>query len=100
VVIKETSKQYKIVHELLKRADVDELIIATDSGREGELVARWIIQKAGFRKPLKRLWISSQTEKAIKDGFANLKPGRDYVKPILGCTVKSGGRLAYRIKRY
>ncbi|MFT5875931.1 MAG: DNA topoisomerase-3 [Clostridium sp.] len=78
VVIKETSKQYKVVHELLKRADVDELVIATDAGREGELVARWIIQKAGFKKPIKRLWISSQTEKAIKDGFASLKPGRDY----------------------
>jgi len=78
VVIKETSKQYGIVRELLKKSDVDELVIATDSGREGELVARWIIQKAGFRKPIKRLWISSQTEKAIKDGFANLKPGRDY----------------------
>jgi DNA topoisomerase III len=78
VVIKETSKQYSVVRELLKRNDIDELVIGTDSGREGELVARWIIEKAGFRKPIKRLWISSQTEKAIKDGFANLKPGRDY----------------------
>ena len=78
VVIKETAKQYKIVRELLKKSDVDELVIATDAGREGELVARWIIQKSGFKKPIKRLWISSQTEKAIKDGFASLKPGRDY----------------------
>ncbi len=78
VVIKETGKQFSVVRELMKRADVDELIIATDSGREGELVARWIIEKANFRKPLKRLWISSQTEKAIRDGFANLKPGREY----------------------
>ena len=78
VVIKETAKQYGIVRDLLKRPDIDELIIATDSGREGELVARWIISKAGFRKPIKRLWISSQTDKAIKEGFANLKPGRDY----------------------
>lgn len=78
VVIKETSKQYSVVRELLKRNDVDELVIGTDSGREGELVARWIIEKAGFKKPIKRLWISSQTEKAIKEGFANLKPGRDY----------------------
>lgn len=78
VVIKETSKQYGIVKSLLNRPDVDELVIATDSGREGELVARWIINKAGFRKPIKRLWISSQTEKAIKDGFNNLKPGREY----------------------
>lgn len=78
VVIKETSKQYGIVKSLLNRADIDELVIATDSGREGELVARWIIMKAGFRKPIKRLWISSQTEKAIKDGFSNLKPSREY----------------------
>ncbi len=78
VVIKDTSKQFSVVRELLNRNDVDELVIATDAGREGELVARWIIEKASFRKPIKRLWISSQTEKAIKDGFANLKPGRDY----------------------
>lgn len=78
VVIKETSKQFGVVKGLLHRADVDELVIATDSGREGELVARWIVEKAGFKKPVKRLWISSQTDKAIKDGFANLKPGREY----------------------
>jgi len=78
VVIKETSKQFGIVKSLLNKADVDELVIATDSGREGELVARWIIAKSGFRKPIKRLWISSQTEKAIKDGFNNLKPSREY----------------------
>ena len=78
VVIKQTGKQFYIVRELMKKNDVDELIIATDAGREGELVARWIIEKVGFRKPIKRLWISSQTEKAIRDGFANLKPGRDY----------------------
>lgn len=78
VVIKETSKQFGIVKNLMHRDDIDELVIATDSGREGELVARWIILKAGFRKPIKRLWISSQTEKAIKDGFANLKPAKDY----------------------
>ena len=78
VVIKETAKQFGIVKSLLKKEDVDELVIATDSGREGELVARWIIIKAGFSKPIKRLWISSQTDKAIKEGFANLKPGREY----------------------
>jgi len=78
VVIKQTAQQYGTVKGLLNRADVDELVIATDAGREGELVARWIILKAGFRKPMKRLWISSQTDKAIKDGFANLKPSREY----------------------
>jgi len=78
VVIKQTSQQYATVKSLLNRADVDELVIATDAGREGELVARWIILKAGFRKPMRRLWISSQTDKAIKDGFASLKPSREY----------------------
>jgi DNA topoisomerase-3 len=78
VVIKETSKQFGIVRGLLHRDDVSELVIATDSGREGELVARWIIQKAGFKKPIRRLWISSQTDKAINEGFQNLKPSRNY----------------------
>jgi len=78
VVIKETAKQFKVVKELLRREDIDELVIATDAGREGELVARWIIKKAGFRKPIKRLWISSQTDKSIRDGFNNLKPSREY----------------------
>ena len=78
VVIKETSKQYAQVRTLMKRDDVDELVIATDAGREGELVARWIIEKAGWKKPIKRLWISSQTDKSIRDGFNQLKPGREY----------------------
>ncbi len=78
VVIKQTSKQFGAVKALMHRADVDELVIATDSGREGELVARWIILKAGFKKPIKRLWISSQTDRAIKEGFTNLKPAREY----------------------
>jgi DNA topoisomerase-3 len=78
VVIRETAKQFGVVKGLMKMAEIDELIIATDAGREGELVARWIIQKAGWRKSIKRLWISSQTERAIKEGFANLKPGKDY----------------------
>lgn len=79
VVIKQTSKQYGVVRGLMKRSDVDELVIATDAGREGELVARWIIDKVGFKKPIKRLWISSQTDKAIKDGFKSLKPGENYI---------------------
>ena len=78
VVIGESSKQYRIVKGLLGRADVSEVIIATDAGREGELVARWILIKAGCKKPAKRLWISSQTDKAIRDGFASLKPAKDY----------------------
>lgn len=78
VVIKETSKQFGEVKKLMNRNDIDELVIATDPAREGELVARWIIEKVGFRKPIKRLWISSQTDKAIIDGFNKLRPSREY----------------------
>lgn len=78
VVIKQTSKQYSSVKTQLFRKDVSEIIIATDAGREGELVARWILEKSGCHKPIKRLWISSVTDKAIKEGFARLKDGRDY----------------------
>ena len=78
VVIRETTKQYKIVQGLMKRGDVSDLVIATDAGREGELVARWIMIKAGWKKPTRRLWISSQTDKAIKEGFANLRPASEY----------------------
>jgi DNA topoisomerase-3 len=77
-VIRETAKQFGIVKNLMRLPEVNELIIATDAGREGELVARWIIEKVGFRKTIKRLWISSQTERAIKEGFADLQPGKDY----------------------
>lgn len=77
-VMKETSHQFRAVAQLCKRQDIGELIIATDAGREGELVARWIMELVHWRKPFKRLWISSQTDKAIKDGFNSLKPGKDY----------------------
>ena len=77
-VIKQTGKQYNAVKTLIHRNDVSEIIIATDAGREGELVARFILKKAGAKKPLKRLWISSVTDKAIKEGFANLKDGKEY----------------------
>ena len=77
-VIKETGHQFRIIQSLLKRADIQDIIIATDSGREGELVARWILKKANCRKPIKRLWISSQTTKAIREGFQTLKPGSQY----------------------
>ncbi|MCU5002658.1 DNA topoisomerase III [Bacillus tropicus] len=77
-VIKQTGKQFNAVKSQLLRKDVTEIIVATDAGREGELVARWIIDKVRVNKPIKRLWISSVTDKAIKDGFANLKPGKAY----------------------
>ncbi|MEQ8199639.1 MAG: DNA topoisomerase 3, partial [Clostridiaceae bacterium] len=78
VVIKQSGKQFNAVKEQLNRKDVSEIVIATDAGREGELVARWIIEKARVNKPAKRLWISSQTDKAILEGFRNLKPASQY----------------------
>ncbi|MGL5531242.1 MAG: DNA topoisomerase III, partial [Culicoidibacterales bacterium] len=78
VVMKQTGKQFNVVQAQLKRSDVNEIVIATDAGREGELVARWIIAKTGVKKPMKRLWISSVTDKAILDGFKNLKPAKAY----------------------
>jgi DNA topoisomerase III len=77
-VIKQTSHQFKAIEHLAERKDVGEFIIATDAGREGELVARWILQRINWKKPIKRLWISSQTDRAIKDGFKNLKPGKQF----------------------
>lgn len=79
-VIKQTGKQYSIVKSQIHRKDVGEIIIATDAGREGELVARLILKKANSQKPIKRLWISSVTDKAIREGFAKLKDGREYDK--------------------
>ncbi|MEG0378746.1 MAG: DNA topoisomerase 3, partial [Eubacterium sp.] len=77
-VLKGSGKQYKTVSSLLGRSDIRDIIIATDAGREGELVARWILDKAHCRKPVQRLWISSVTDKAITEGFKNLKPGKDF----------------------
>ncbi|MGL4338742.1 MAG: DNA topoisomerase, partial [Turicibacter sp.] len=78
VVIPQTRKQFNTVREQMLRKDVTNIIIATDAGREGELVARWIIEKIGLKKPIQRLWISSVTDKAIKEGFKNLKDGKQY----------------------
>ncbi|MGL4738474.1 MAG: DNA topoisomerase III [Cellulosilyticaceae bacterium] len=78
VVLKGGGKQFGVVKGLLTRKDVGEIVIATDAGREGELVARWIIEKSGVKKPMKRLWISSVTDKAILEGFKNLKPAAAY----------------------
>jgi len=79
-VIKKTGRQYQTVKTQMLRKDIREIIIATDAGREGELVARWIIKKTGVKKPMKRLWISSVTDKAIRDGFAHLKDAGEYDK--------------------
>ncbi|WP_397536954.1 DNA topoisomerase III [Rummeliibacillus pycnus] len=87
--IKQTSKQYNAVKSQLTRNDVNEIIIATDAGREGELVARWIIERAKVNKPIKRLWISSVTDKAIKEGFANLKSGKAYENLYFSAIARS-----------
>lgn len=86
VVIKQTAKQYQAVKAQLFRKDIKEIIIATDAGREGELVARWILEKAGCHKQIKRLWISSVTDKAIREGFAHLRDGKEY-EPLYDAAV-------------
>ena len=73
-----TKKQYQVLKDLMKRPDIDGLIEATDAGREGELIFRLVYNQAGCKKPFERLWISSMEDKAIKEGFANLKPSADY----------------------
>ena len=77
-VIGRTSGQFRTIKGLLNRKDIDQVIIATDAGREGELVARWIMRLGGWKGEYRRLWISSQTDAAIKEGFAGLRPGRSY----------------------
>ncbi|MCM3708808.1 MULTISPECIES: DNA topoisomerase III [Cytobacillus] len=89
VVMKQTGKQFNAVKTQLSRSDVNEIIVATDAGREGELVARWILDKAKVHKPIKRLWISSVTDKAIKDGFNNLKPGKAYENLYYSAVARS-----------
>ncbi|SFF93713.1 DNA topoisomerase III [Sporolactobacillus nakayamae] len=87
--IKQTRAQFQAIQKLSKRTDLSELIIATDAGREGELVARWIIEKINWHKPIKRLWISSQTDKAIRAGFSQLKPAKDYDKLFQSAVCRS-----------
>ncbi|KAB2953840.1 DNA topoisomerase III [Heliorestis acidaminivorans] len=89
VVIKESSGQFRTVKELLQRQDVKEIILATDAGREGELVGRWILEKANVKKPLKRLWISSVTDKAIREGFQKLKNGKEYENLYASAVARS-----------
>ncbi len=77
-VIDETKDQYNVIEKLLSGDEYSSVVIATDAGREGELVARWILKAAGWEGKCERLWISSQTEKAIKEGFASLRPSEEY----------------------
>jgi len=73
-----TKKQFQILRDLMKRDDVDAVINACDAGREGELIFRLVYEKAGCKKPIKRLWISSLEDEAIKNGFHSLKDGSEY----------------------
>lgn len=78
LTLPDKERQFNILKGLMSRKDVDELICATDAGREGELIFRLVYQKAGCDKPFKRLWISSMEDSAIKDGFENLRDGAAY----------------------
>lgn len=89
IVMRQTNRQFQTVKKLLNRKDVGEVIIATDAGREGELVARWIIEKARIHKPIKRLWISSVTDQAIRQGFTRLKPGEAYYNLYMAAAARA-----------
>jgi DNA topoisomerase-3 len=78
VVFDDRQKQFDILRDLMNRNDVESLICATDAGREGELIFRFVYEQAGCTKPFKRLWISSMEDSAIRAGFANLKDGSEY----------------------
>ncbi|WPB76259.1 DNA topoisomerase 3 [Archangium violaceum] len=78
VVQEKTASQFKVVKRVVNAPEVDTVVCATDAGREGELIFRYIYEASGCRKPVKRLWVSSLTEGAIRDGFRALKPGREY----------------------
>ncbi|MGX8701585.1 DNA topoisomerase 3 [Caproiciproducens sp.] len=78
IISRDKHKQFDILRALMRRDDVDEVINACDAGREGELIFRTVYDMTGCAKPMKRLWISSMEDEAIRQGFANLKPGRDY----------------------
>ncbi|WP_309888976.1 DNA topoisomerase 3 [Archangium sp.] len=78
VVEEKTASQFQVVRRVMSEPEVDTVVCATDAGREGELIFRYIYEAAGCRKPVKRLWVSSLTEGAIREGFRKLKPGREY----------------------
>ena len=78
VVSSTTKQQFQVIQELMQDSRVDEIICATDAGREGECIFRYVYEKIGCTKPCKRLWISSMEDKAIREGFSNLRPDSDY----------------------
>ena len=82
-------KQFQTIEKLVQ--ECDEVINCGDAGQEGELIQRWVLQKAKCNKPMKRLWISSLTEDAIKEGFANLKPAENYQNLYLAGNARAIG---------
>ena len=78
IIPDDKKKQFDTLRSLMERPDVTGLVCATDAGREGELIFRFVYQMAGCKKPFQRLWISSMEDAAIKESFAHLKPGTDY----------------------
>ena len=78
IIPDDKKKQFEVLRSLMERPDVTGLVCATDAGREGELICRFVYQMAGFQMSFQRLWISIMEDGAIRDGFANLKPGADY----------------------
>ncbi len=87
--VESTKDQLNILYKLFNSEEVTSIICATDSGREGELIFRYIYSIVKCNKPFQRLWISSMTDKAIKEGFANLKPGTDYDNLYLSAKCRS-----------
>ena len=94
IIPDEKKKQFEILRSLIERTDVESLVCATDAGREGELIFRFVYQMAGCKKPFKRLWISSMEDGAIKDGFAHLKPGGRLRQPVSVGPLPGAGGLA------
>jgi len=88
-IMNQTRNQFNVIKEVTTRQDINEVIIATDAGREGELVARWILYKTGWKGNIKRLWISSQTDAAIQEGFRNLKDGKHYLNLYHAATSRA-----------
>ena len=78
VVYEKTKQQFDVVKKILNSERISEIVCATDAGREGELIFRYIYEAAGCGKPVRRLWVSSLTSDAIRRGFENLKPGTEY----------------------
>ncbi len=77
-ILPKTKAQFGVIRKLMRAADCRDIVCATDAGREGELIFRYILQMAGCAKPVRRLWISSMTDQAICEGFASLKPSAEY----------------------